>query len=69
METSSNSNSLGSVTVMISDTFDYLYYDAAVGCEVYFNPKKCQTLANLCVLQLYNERTLVCELFESLMST
>jgi hypothetical protein len=60
---SSNSNTLGQVSIAISDTFNYLYYDAAVGCQVYEDPKKCQTLANLCVLQLYYERTSVCQLF------
>ena len=25
-------DSLGSVSVVISDTYNYLYYDAAVGC-------------------------------------
>ena len=34
-------SSLGQVTVVISDTYNYLYYDAAVGCEVYRNPEKC----------------------------
>ena len=62
-------SSLGQVTVVISDTYNYLYYDAAVGCEVYRNPEKCQVLANLCVLQMYNERTLVCSLFQNILST
>ena len=34
-------SSLGQVTVVISDTYNYLYYDAAVGCQVYKNPQKC----------------------------
>jgi hypothetical protein len=45
-----SSDSLGQVTVVISDTYNYLYYDAAVGCQEYGNPQKCQVLANLCVL-------------------
>lgn len=61
-----SSDSLGQVTVVISDTYNYLYYDAAVGCQEYGNPQKCQVLANLCVLQLYNERALVCSLFQNI---
>jgi len=30
--------SLGQVPVSNSDTYSHLYYDAAVGCEVYLNP-------------------------------
>ena len=37
----SGSDSLGQVTVVMSDTYNYLYYDASVGCEVYKNPTKC----------------------------
>ncbi|CDW85678.1 meckelin isoform 4 [Stylonychia lemnae] len=62
------SDSLGQVTVVISDTYNYLYYDAAVGCQELGNPKKCQVLANLCVLQMYNERTIVCSLFKSIVA-
>ena len=37
VETSTGS-SLGQVGVSMSDTYNYLYYDAAVGCQVYDNP-------------------------------
>jgi len=52
------------VTIANSDTFSHLYYKAAVGCAVYSNPNQCQVLANLCVLQLYDEQTIVCELYK-----
>lgn len=29
---------LGQVAVSMSDTFNYLYYDAAVGCQEYLDP-------------------------------
>lgn len=48
------------------DTFNYYYYDAAVGCRQYGDPTKCQVLANLCVLQLYNEQDVSCRLFKSI---
>lgn len=38
-----------------SDVFSYFYYQSAVGCKIEKNQKQCQILANLCVLQLYNE--------------
>lgn len=31
------------------------------------DPQQCQVLANLCVLQLYNEQTLACKLFREIM--
>jgi len=43
-----------------SGTFDYYYLEAAVGCQKHKITKSCQTLANLCVLQLYDMNTKVC---------
>ena len=40
-----------------SGTLEYFYTKAAVGCEQWNNPKDCQLLANLCVLQLYKSTT------------
>eukprot|EP00347_Sterkiella_histriomuscorum_P018733 403344384 len=49
-----------------SDLFSYYYYYSAIGCWMDEDPQKCQILANLCVLQLYNEQSTVCQLFQYL---
>lgn len=41
MSVETSSGNLGQVSVTMSDTVSYLYYDAAVGCAVYLNPNKC----------------------------
>lgn len=41
VETTPGSDNLGQVTIVMSDTYNYLYYDAAVGCQQYNNPQKC----------------------------
>ena len=55
-----SSGSISSISVANSNTFSYLFLDAAVGCNSNKDPAKCNTLANLCVLQLYNEQATVC---------
>lgn len=42
-----------------------MYYEAAVGCSQYQDPKQCQVLANLCVLQLYGAKTTICSFYQS----
>ena len=49
-----------------SDVFSYFYYQSAVGCKFEKNHKDCQVLANLCVLQLYNEYAQACQLIKDL---
>ena len=49
-----------------SDVFKYYYLQSAVGCTVDQDLRQCQILANLCVLQLYNEKTIACRLFKEL---
>jgi len=49
-----------------SDIFRQFYVAAAIGCKYNQDPKSCQTLANLCVMQLYNERTNVCRLLKTI---
>lgn len=49
-----------------SDTFLYYYLKAAYNCDVVLDVNSCQTLANLCVLQLYNVNTEVCQLYKSI---
>jgi hypothetical protein len=51
-----------------SGTIQYLYYDAALGCQQYGDPQKCQMLANLCVLVLYDESTNICKQFKDIVS-
>ena len=63
-----SSGSISSISVANSNTFSYLFLDAAVGCNSNKDPAKCNTLANLCVLQLYNEQATVCQLFQFLIS-
>jgi hypothetical protein len=55
-------NSRGSVDPdsVNSDIFRQFYIAAAVGCKYRQEPKACQNLANLCVLQLYDQTTQVC---------
>lgn len=49
-----------------SDIFRQFYVPAAIGCKYKSDPKSCQTLANLCIMQLYNERTVACRLLKSI---
>ena len=57
----------GSTTeALISDVFKHYYFQSAVGCREYNDQRMCQILANLCVLNLYNERTIACKLFKDL---
>jgi hypothetical protein len=49
-----------------SDIFRQFYVASAVGCKYYNDPKSCQILANLCIMQLYNERTIACQLLKTI---
>ena len=49
-----------------SGTIQYLYFDAALGCYNNGDPQKCQTMANLCVLVLYDETTNICKQFKDI---
>ena len=46
-----------------SDVFSTHFVDAAVGCITQKNPTKCQVLANLCVLQMYDSSSAACIIF------
>lgn len=57
---------LGAVTGVDSLWFNHLYLRSAVNCWNYRGPEDlphCQTLGNLCALQLYNPDATVCRLF------
>lgn len=49
-----------------SGVLNYYYSQAVIGCQTYKDPKQCQTLANLCVLNLYNQGTASCKQFQSI---
>jgi meckelin len=51
-----------------SATISYFYNKVAVGCVVYGDPQSCQSLANLCVLVLYNEQQTICKLYQAQMT-
>ena len=55
-----------STEAFTSDVFKYYYFQSAVGCRENNDQRMCQVLANLCVLNLYNERTMACKLFKDL---
>ena len=55
-----------STEAFTSDVFKHYYFQSAVGCRENNDQRMCQVLANLCVLQLYNERTIACKLFRDL---
>lgn len=57
IETYSNGSWQTTSISTTSGSIDYYYLKAAVGCKKWKRPKDCQTLANICVLQLYNEGT------------
>ena len=43
-----------------SDMLSFYYFNATLGCLEFDDPNACQLLANLCVVQMYNEDTKVC---------
>jgi len=54
------------ITVAESNLFKRFYLKSAIGCRMYQNLQDCQVLANLCVMQLYDEQTIACKLFQEL---
>lgn len=64
-----NAQGLGTYSISTSSSFQFYYLKAADDCMNYQSIKGCQILANLCVMQLYNERTTVCQLFNFIGST
>lgn len=53
----------GQFTIASSDTIDYLYLKSGYECMKYSTPISCQILANLCVLQLYDQNNPICKLY------
>jgi hypothetical protein len=45
--------------------FAYYFAQAAIGCQKNQVPEHCQTLANLCVLTLYNQANAVCDFLKT----
>ncbi|CAG9313152.1 unnamed protein product [Blepharisma stoltei] len=56
---------IGTVSLTQSDTFSYFYLHSARDCQNGYI-KACQALANLCVLQMYNLKTNVCQMYQQL---
>lgn len=54
--------------ITASSTFEYFYIKAAFDCSKYYDIIACQQLANLCVLQLYNQKASVCKLYRQITS-
>lgn len=52
----------GTITIN-SDTIDYLYLNSGYQCLKDVNSRYCQILANLCVLQMYDQTNVVCKLY------
>jgi hypothetical protein len=50
--------------IQTSDVFNQYFVESVVGCSKNRDPQKCQVLANLCVLSLYNENMLACKKFK-----
>ena len=46
-----------------SDLFNQYFTSAAIGCQTNTDPVKCQQLANLCVLQLYDRASEACAFY------
>lgn len=53
-------------STVISDLIDYLYLDNANSCLNRDNSTACQVVANLCVLQMYNEANPICSLYNTI---
>ena len=49
-----------------SGTDAHYYLKAAVGCSQWKNPQDCQTLANLCVLHMYDENAQPCKVYNDI---
>ena len=49
-----------------SGTDAHYYLKAAVGCSQWKNPQDCQTLANLCVLHMYDENAQACRMYNDI---
>ena len=62
---SEGSEELSDMSVQ-SGVMDTYFWKATAGCQVYGNPNDCQTLANLCVLNLYQADKTVCNIVKEI---
>ena len=60
------SDDVGTHSLSSSDTFEYYYLKSGYNCRQHKSLQDCQCLANLCVLQLYNQDTTVCQLYNAI---
>lgn len=63
-----NSQGIGTYSISSSSTFSYYYVKAANDCLFNNLVQGCQILANMCVMQLYNQMTVVCQLYNYIAS-
>lgn len=62
--TNTNSEATNNDSIVISsDLINYYYLDSAYNCMANNNNESCQILANLCVLQIYDENNPICKLY------
>jgi hypothetical protein len=59
-----DSNVDSALTIANSDTIEFLYLKSAYHCISNLEAKSCQVLANLCVLQLYDQNNPICKLYQ-----
>lgn len=52
------------ISVASSDTIEYLYLKSGYKCLKESDIESCQTLANICVLQLYDLENSACKLYK-----
>jgi hypothetical protein len=62
----SDSSENAKTITIISSMINYYYLDSAFNCLYYENIKSCQNLANLCVIQMYDESNPVCILYNTI---
>ena len=61
-----NKEELQQVSIPNSDVFTVLQNQAIIGCQNDQQSEACQTLANLCVLQMYDQASTSCYIFQQL---
>lgn len=59
------SNQLTEITI-VSDFINYLFLDSSYACLNADNSSACEIIANLCVLQMYDEANPICTLYNTI---
>lgn len=61
-----DSSAISASSISSSAPFTAYYLQAAVACKYELDREQCQTLGNLCVLQMYTQSSPACALFDSI---